>query len=43
MIEGVSSTIPCIKDGLAFKNGKDYSDVGECSGELFTQVLDASF
>lgn len=37
------SLIQCINDGRHYLNGKDYSDVGECCGTMFSQILDASF
>lgn len=35
--------ITCIYDGTHYINGKDYTDVGVCTGTLTSQVLDASF
>jgi len=37
------SLITCIHDGTHYINGMDYTDVGQCCGTIFSQVIDASF
>ena len=36
-----NTLLPCIVDGMAGINGKDFEDVGKCAGQIFTQVLDS--
>lgn len=38
-----ATLFPCLVEGWNFQNGKDFSDVGYCSGQLFSQTLDAMF
>jgi hypothetical protein len=33
----------CIKDGAANVNGADFYNVGECAGQIASQILDAQF
>jgi hypothetical protein len=35
--------IPCITDGISGVNGKDFTDVGNCVGQIVSQVLDSQF
>lgn len=35
--------VKCITEGSSFINGKDFSDVGECVGQMISQILDAQF
>jgi hypothetical protein len=43
LVDDWHTLFPCIRDGMAFKNNRDYSDVGRCSGKLFTHLLDSAF
>jgi len=38
-----TTLIPCIYDGWYYLNNKDFTDVGSCSGQIFSQVLDSMF
>ncbi len=31
----------CISEGMAGLNGKDFSDVGNCVGQMISQILDS--
>lgn len=33
----------CISDGVAGTNGKDFKDVGKCTGQMTSQILDSQF
>ncbi len=35
--------LKCIKDGVAQVNGADFYNVGECTGNIVSQILDAQF
>jgi hypothetical protein len=43
LIDDSKTALPCISDGLNYRNGKDFYDVGLCGGQVFSQVLDAKF
>ena len=38
-----STLFSCISEGMAGLNGKDFSDVGNCVGQITSQILDAQF
>jgi len=38
-----SSLSRCISEGVAGLNGKDFTDVGKCTGHMFSQILDSQF
>ena len=35
--------LKCITQGASFSNGMDYNDVGNCVGQMASQILDAQF
>jgi len=38
-----STLFSCVSEGMAGLNGKDFSDVGNCVGQITSQILDAQF
>jgi len=38
-----SNLLNCITEGFAGINGKDFSDVGNCVGQISSQILDSQF
>lgn len=37
------SYFTCINEGWNYQNGKDFTNVGECVGQFFSQTFDITF